>query len=90
MIVGDKFFIKPDADGLKDQIVLDEFFMRSDIPNKFKKYLIQQTFFVSDLAMTRNFLWKNFFELKEMYPANSVFKFCFKQSFPKDMRAAFC
>jgi hypothetical protein len=84
-----RFYAYPTlGNGSEEKMELAEFYDDPDVPPHLKNYLIQQIFFVSDLSMTRNMLWKKQFEV--MYPAEEIFEFCFMDRVPSDVRAGFC
>ena len=85
-IEGENFYVQPNGNE-SEKIELEKFISDEKIPQFLKDYIVQQIFFVSDLTMTRNISWKKKFEL--IYPAKSVFSFCFNKKFPANIRAGF-
>ena len=58
------------------------------MPSEQKDYLISQLRLYSDLALTRNFLWKTL--LEKIFPIQFVFDSIFDSGSSIELRSAFC
>lgn len=87
LVQEEQCFIYPQVEGHEDRYEISKFFAEKTSPLYLKNYIVQEIFFVSDLSMTRNKLWKSKFD--NMYPAKEILSFCFNKDIPNEIRAGF-